>query len=123
MKADMAHPIRHRGAADLDAGAGIDALLAIERQAVGIFGDGHMGQQRLAWHAGLDEMRGRRCLADALLALRAAIFGTAGDDHPELRRCYVEPLRDILADPDRLAVVAAAGEGLRLDDDLDTLQM
>src|SRR5215510_809524 len=100
MEADMSHPVRHGGAADLDAVAGIDALLAIERQAVGIFGDSHMRDQRLARHAGLDEMRGSRRLADAFLALRAAIFGTAGDDDAELRRRHVEPFGDVLADPD-----------------------
>jgi hypothetical protein len=65
----------------------------------------------------------RRRLADTLLALGAAIFGPAGDDHPELRRRHVEPLRDVLADPHRPAVAAAAGEALRLDDDLDPFQM
>ena len=82
-----------------------------------------MGEQRLARHAALYKMTGSRRLADALLALCAAILGTAGNDDAELRRRHVEALGDVLADPDELASAASAGYGLRLDDDLDTLQM
>lgn len=123
MEADMAHPVGHGVAADLAAVASIDALLAIERQAIGIFGDGDMGEQRFARHTGFDEVTRRRRLADALLALRTAIFGATGDDDAELRRRHVEPLGDVFADPDRLASAAGAGDSLRLDDDLDALQM
>ncbi len=82
MEADMAHPVGHGVAADLDAVAGIDALLAVERQTIGIFGDGDMGEQRFARHAGLDKVSGSRRLPNAFLALSAAIFGAAGDDDP-----------------------------------------
>src|SRR5690606_38673880 len=92
-------------------------------QAIGIFGDGDMGEQRIARHPGLDDVSGSRRLTDTLLALGAAIFGAAGDDHAELRRRHVEAFRGVLADPDRLAAAAGAGDGLGLDDDLHALKM
>ena len=98
-----------------------DVFLAIERQPVGVFGDGHMGQKRFARHTAVDEMtRSRR----PRHAERAAIFGTTGDDHAEFRRRHVEPLGDVFANSDGLAIAAGARrDGLRLDDDLDALQM
>lgn len=50
-----------------------------------------MGEQRFARHAAVDEMTGSRRLGNSFLALRAAIFGTAGDDDAEFRRRHVEP--------------------------------
>ena len=61
---DRAHPLRHQRAAEFDAVAGVDGLLAIERQAVGVFGDGDLRQQRLGRQAGFDDVLGRRRLQD-----------------------------------------------------------
>jgi hypothetical protein len=45
------------------------------------------------------------------------------DDHPELRRDYVEPLGDILADPVHLAATAGTAPVAGLDHDLFARQM
>ena len=39
------HPVRQRGAGDVDADALQDGLLAIERQSILVLGDGNVGQQ------------------------------------------------------------------------------
>ena len=46
MEADRAHPLRHQRAPEFDAVARIDGFLALERQTVGVFGDGDLRQQR-----------------------------------------------------------------------------
>ncbi|XUJ37712.1 hypothetical protein ACQ5SK_23770 [Bradyrhizobium japonicum] len=38
--------MRHQLAVELDLVAGVDSLLPVERQAIGIFGDGDLGQKR-----------------------------------------------------------------------------
>jgi hypothetical protein len=50
-------------------------------------------------------------------------LGPARDDRAELRQRHVEPFGDILADPDRLAIAAAAGESLRFNNNLQAFQM
>ena len=71
VEADRAHPLRHQRAAEFDAVAGVDGFLAIERQAVGVFGDGDLRQQRLGRQAGLDDVLGRRRLQDRRGSLKA----------------------------------------------------
>ena len=46
-----ADPVGQGAARQLDAGAGVDGLLPIQRQVIGIFGDQHMRQRRLGRHA------------------------------------------------------------------------
>ena len=92
-------PVRERRAVELDALAGVDLALAVERQVVGVFADQHMGDERLRRQPALDQPRRCRRLEHRALAGTAAIFGSAGDDHLELGRNDVEPLRDVLADP------------------------
>ena len=65
MEPDPAHPAGHQIAAELDLLAGIDRLLAIERQAVRVFGDGDMGEERLGRNPSLDQMWRRRRLHHA----------------------------------------------------------
>ena len=116
-------PVGERRAVEMDALAGVDLRLAIERQMVGIFGDEHVGDGRLGGHAALDQSRRRRRLDDDALAGPAAIAGTAGDEHPELRRHDVEALGDVLADDMQGMAAARAGLVLDVDDRLDPRQM
>ncbi len=137
VEADLAHPARHHRAADVDAVAGVDALLAVERQTVGILGDRDMSEQPLGGKSALDQPRRRFGLDDALAAGGAGIARAVGDDDAEAGGHHVEPFRvrranDSLdrllprltfADRDALAGSAGAGRRLRLDHHLYPLQM
>ena len=118
-----ADPVRQRRAIELDALAGVDLRLPIERQVIGIFGDQHLGDGRLGRQSALDQPRRRRRLHDLVLAGSAGVFGPPRDDHPELRRHHVEPLAPVLADPVQIAPAAGAGLVVDIDDDLDPRQM
>lgn len=97
LEADLAHPLCHQRAAELDLVAGIDRLLPVERQAIGVFCDGDLRQERLGGDAAFDDMDRSRRL-DHAIAAPEDIFRATVDDHPELRRRHVETLRDVLAD-------------------------
>ena len=58
-------------AVEIDLVAGVDGLLPIERQTVGIFGDGDLGQKRLGRNAALDDMGWSRRLDHAVAFLKA----------------------------------------------------
>ena len=64
----MADPVRQRGAIQIDALAGVDLGLAIQRQMVGIFGHQNLGDGGLGRQTALDQPRWRRGLHDAILA-------------------------------------------------------
>jgi hypothetical protein len=64
----VADPIREGRAIELDALAGVDLALPIERQVVGVFADQDMGDKRLGRQPALDQARRRGCLDHALLA-------------------------------------------------------
>jgi hypothetical protein len=124
MEADAAHPARHQIAGKLDLVASIDRLLAIERQTVGVLGDGDLGQEPFRWNPRLDQMRRRRRLIHPVAASDTGITRPARHDHPEPRRDHVEAFRDVLADLDPVGGAAgAAARHLRLDHDLDPLEM
>lgn len=55
MEADMAHPTGHEIAPEIDLLARIDRFLPIERQAVGVFGNGNARQEPLGGEAALDQ--------------------------------------------------------------------
>jgi hypothetical protein len=54
------NPVGQGRAVDLDAVAGPDLRLAVERQVVGVLGDQHVGHQRLGRQAVLDQPLRRR---------------------------------------------------------------
>ncbi|MGY4598151.1 hypothetical protein ACVWXL_005897 [Bradyrhizobium sp. GM22.5] len=59
-----------------------------------------------------------------VLASPAGVFGTPGDEDPELRRDHkVQPLTSILADPVQLALATGADLIVDIDDDLDSRQV
>ena len=97
LEADPAHPLRHQPPVEFQIVAGIDPLLAVERQAIGIFRDGDLRQKRLGRNAALDDVRRGWGLNDPVGILEG-VFGSARDDHPELRRDHVEPFGHIFPD-------------------------
>ena len=75
LKADLAHPLRHLCAVDLDAIACVDRFLAVERQTIGIFCHRDLRQQRFGGNTTLDDPGGRSRLCDAVKA-PVGVFGT-----------------------------------------------
>ena len=82
-----------------------------------------MRQQRLGRQRSLDQVSGRRCLGDTLLAGPAGILRTHGDDHPKLRRNDIEPLGAVFADANHLAAAARALDALGFDHLRDARQV
>jgi hypothetical protein len=103
-----ADPVGQGRAIELDALAGIDLRLAVKRQMVGVLGDDHLRHQRLGRQAALDQPLRRRHLGDLALAGAAGILEPPRDDHLELRRHHVQPLRGVLADADLQPAAAGA---------------
>src|ERR1700722_7554343 len=123
VEADMAHPASHEIASEFDLVACKDRLLPIQRQAVGVFGDGDAGQKPLRRDAALDQAGGRRRLDDALATGLAGIPRAARHDHLELRRDDVEAFADVLANLHPSAGAARTGPLLGLNDLFDPLEM
>ena len=119
----MADPVRQRRTIQIDALAGVNLGLPVQRQMIGIFGHQHLGDGGLGRQSALDQPGRSRRLHDAILARSAGVFGPPGDEHPELRRHHVQPLAPVLADPVQLALATGAGLVVDVDDDLDPRQM
>jgi hypothetical protein len=115
-------PVSQCGAVEIDALAGHDLGLPIERQMIGIFGNQHMGDSRFRRQACLDQASWSWGLDDAVGAGTARKFGAAGDEDAELRRDDVQTLGDILADALQ-ATAASADQAFRLDHLFDTGKM
>jgi hypothetical protein len=62
-------------------------------------------------------------LCDHRRAAPAGVSRPPGDEHAQLCRDQVEPLRDIFADPGHLTTAAGAKNAVRLDDALHPRQM
>ena len=118
-----AGPVREGRAVEVDALAGVDLGLAIERQVIGVLGDHDVGDRRLGRQAALDQARRRRRLDHHVLAGAAGVLGPAHHQHPELGRDDVQPFGDVLADQVQRARAARAGLVLDVDDALDPRQM
>ena len=118
-----ATPVGQRRAIEVDAVAGIDPRLAVERQAVGVLGDNDLGNQRLGRHAAGDQTLRRRSLDDRLGAGPATVARAPGDPDPQAQRDHVELLGDVLIDHVQRAAAAWAGLVGDVDNDLVALQM
>ena len=90
---------------------------------VGVFGNQYLRHRRLGRQAALDETRRRRRLDDDILASAASVFGSAHDEHPEVRGNDVELLAHVLADPVQGPLAARAGLVLDVDERLETRRM
>ena len=86
-------------------------------------GDDDLGDQRLCRQAAGHDVFGCMRLCDRRRAAPASIFRPPGDEHAQLCRDQVEPLRDVLADSCHLATAAGAKDAVRLDDALHPRQM
>ena len=104
----LADPVRQHGAVEIDAVAGINVGLPIERQVIAVLGDQHMRQQPGARPAALDRQRGHRHLHDGLAAPAGQRRPNMPDDL-EPAGDVVEHLADILADLAHRAAAAGAG--------------
>ncbi len=87
---ELAHPPRHDTAVDFDMIAQEDRFLPIKRQAVAVFGDRDIGEQRFRWNAAFNDMCRRHGLNDTVFVFEG-VLRTMGDDHPELRRDDIQP--------------------------------
>ena len=123
MEAGAAGPVAEGRPIEPDPLPGIDVRLPIERQMVAEFGDDDLGDQRLGRQAAGHDVLGRMRLRDRRRAAPAGVFRPPGDEHAQLRRDQVEPLRDVLADLGHLAAAAGAKGAVRLDDPLHPRQM
>lgn len=121
--AGLAHPVAERRAVELDAAAGEDLALAVERQAIGVFRDQDMRQQRLGRQAAGDDPRRRGRLVHTLRAAAAGIAGSDGDADPQLGRHDVQPFGPVLAYLVHLAPAAGAGAVGNVEHRLDPLQV
>jgi len=112
-----ADPVSQRRDVELDALAGIDRALAVERQMQPVFGEQDMRQKSGAGAPTRDRMRRRRRLGDRLA-------GPAGEllahmcDHLPLARDQLQRLGDILAELVQDTAAARARRRRRIDDAL-----
>ena len=119
----IAHPEGQHRTLDVDPLRQQHLGLPMERQVPGVFGDQHVGDQRLGRQPALDQPLGRRRLDHGIRAGPAGIFGPVRDDHPELRRNNVEPLRCLLADHVHGRTAARAVGVVRRDRHVEVRQM
>ena len=123
MERSASDPVGERRAIEANALALVNLRLAVERQVIGIFGDEHVRNRRFRRQAAFDQPRRGRRLDDDVLACAAGVFGSAHDQHSELRRHDIELLADVLANLVKLAPTARAGLVLDVDNRLDARQM
>jgi len=85
----MADPVCQRRTIQIDALAGVDLGLPVQRQVVGIFRHQDLSHRGLGRQSALDQPRRSWRLHDAVLAGSAGVFGPPSDENPELRRHQV----------------------------------
>jgi hypothetical protein len=98
----------------MDALAGQNLHLPVQRQIPGELRDHHVGHERCRRHAALDQARQHFRLHHTIGAIAAGIFGTDRAQHPQDRRDHVQHLADVLADLMKLAPAARAPGRVRL---------
>ena len=116
------HPAGERGAVEMDALAGQNLHLPIQRQIPGELRDHHLAHERRRGHPALDQARQHLCLDHAIRAA-AGIFGTDRAQDPQDRGDHVQHLVDVLPDLVQSALAAGAGRRVRLQHLLATRQV
>jgi hypothetical protein len=101
----LADPIAQGGTVEIDALAGVDLALPIQRQVIAILRDQQMREHGGRGAAARRRHRRCRCLGDHIARL-AGIFGPDMADHLEVARHVIQHLGHVLA---QLAHAAAAG--------------
>ena len=119
----IAHPGSQGGALQLDALAGHDLGLAIQRQVVGVARHEHVRDQRLGGQPALDQPWWRWRLHHRARTRPAGQLGAFGHDDAELRRDHVQPLRGVMADDRHRAAAAGTSAVLGREHHLDPRQM
>jgi hypothetical protein len=123
MPGSVTNPIRQRRAIQINALAGVNLSLPVQRQMVGIFGHQNLRNGRFRWQATFDQPCLRRSLKDTFLAAPTRIFWPSRHENPELRRHHIQPLALVLANPVQFALAARTGLVVDIDDNLDPRQM
>jgi len=118
-----ADPISQRRTVEIDALAGVDLSLPVQRKMIGIFGDEDLGDGGLGRQSAFDQPRWRGRLHHHVLTGPAAIFGPANHEDPELCRHDVETFAGILADPVQWLAATRASAVFNVDHDLDAWQV
>src|SRR5512144_2606193 len=106
----------------MDAVAGEDLRLPVQRKMIGVFRHNDIGNERFRRDAAFDKPRRSWSLHHRLLAF-AAVFGAAGDDDAQDCRDFVEALGSILADYRHLLTTTGTNRAFRFDDLFDARQM
>ncbi len=109
------HPTGERRAVEMDALAGQDLHLAVQRQIPGELRDHHVSHQYRRYHSALNQTRQHLRLDHAVGATAAGVFGMNRAQYPQDRRDHVQYLAHILADPVQSALTARARCRVRLD--------
>ena len=117
------HPARQRLAIDVEAMAGEDLRLAIQRRPPGVLGRGDPGDERRRGHAALDQARARLGLDHRALAGPARVFGPDRAQDPEHRRNPIDHVVEVFADAVQRARAARTRGRLRLDRHVDPGKM
>ena len=104
----LADPIGQGRALQLDALAGVDLALAVQRQVVGVLGHQHMGEQPRRGAAAADRQARRRGLGDGLAAAAGELRPDM-PDHAEPARQVVQHLGHVLAEAAQRAAAGRAG--------------
>src|SRR5271168_248216 len=123
MEAGPACPITQCRAIQVNALAGVDLGLPVERQVIAELRYDDLSDQRLGWQATGHHMFGCMRLRYGLRTAAAGVFRTTRHQHAQLRRDHVQPLAHVLTDLRHLAAAAWAQRALRLDNPFHPWQM
>ena len=89
------NPVGQCRAIQVDALAGVNLGLAVQRKMIGIFRHQHLGDGRLGRQATLDQPRRRRRLHHEVFAGAAGVFGPAHDQMQRTRAAGADLARDV----------------------------
>ncbi|MGF6862879.1 hypothetical protein ABIE69_003470 [Rhodobacteraceae bacterium MBR-64] len=123
VEARAADPVAQCATIEMDALPLEDLGLPIERQMITEFRDDDPGDEEFRGQTAGHDMFRRMRLRHGLRAAAAGIFRAPRDQHPELGRNHVEPLRDVFPDLRHLATAAGAERAGGLDHPFDPGQM
>ena len=119
----LLHPARQRLAIDVEAMAGEDLRLAIQRRPPGVLRRRDPGDEGGRGHAALDQARARLGLNHRALAGPARVFGADRAQDPKHRRNPIDDVVEVFADAVKSARAARARRRLRLDRHIDAGEM
>src|SRR5271165_3970860 len=106
----------------MDAVAGEDLRLPVQRKMIGVFRHNDIGNERFRRDAAFDKPRRSWSLHHRLLAF-AAVFAATGDYDAQGCRDFVEALGFVLADYMHLLTTTGADRAFRFDDLFDARQV